>query len=304
MGAQGRVVLITGSKGLIGRRLQSHLARAGWTAWEYDVAFEQDDPRCGDVRDIDTLARRMDGVVGVIHLAAVSRVCTGQINPSLCWATNVEGTKNVLAAASSVRSVRWVVFSSSREVYGEQRELPVGENCPHLPINHYAVAKSTAERLFYSQAENRRPAFAILRLSNVYGSAEDYPDRVVPAFVTAALRGTILRVQGPDNIFDFTHVDDVCRAVVLVAEALDCGRIGAEELNIGTSIGTSLNELAEYAMLLARGPRPRIVIEPSRSYDVKRYIADISRVVDTLQWEPRIFIKEGMRLLAEEYSGF
>ena len=95
----------------------------------------------GDVRDPRQVHAAVDGCGGVIHLAAVSRVATAQRDPGLCEATNVGGLSNVLQAAASSSRQPWVVFASSREVYGQPEQLPVREDSPLQPMNVYRVRR-------------------------------------------------------------------------------------------------------------------------------------------------------------------
>ena len=176
-------ILVTGSAGLIGSALSSALLRG-------DVSVIGLDLRAGaqlrlDVRELSSRISELNDVSGIVHLAAVSRVIHGEQNPALCRSVNIEGTRAVLEVAARLPLRPWVILASSREVYGEQRELPVREDAKLQPVNVYARSKVQAEQsVWQARAEGLRAC--IVRFSSVYGSVHDYPDRVVPAFAIAA----------------------------------------------------------------------------------------------------------------------
>lgn len=288
-------ILITGARGLVGTALTVALQSQGARVRALDLAADGDDH--GDVRDPTALARAVDGCDGVVHLAAVSRVVWGEREPERCHATNVEGTHHVLAAALATRSRPWVLFASSREVYGHADTLPVDEDAPMRPMNVYGRSKVAAEALTLD-ARARGLTTAVARLSNVYGRARDHVDRVVPAFVRAAARGEPLRVEGPDHLFDFTFVDDVARGLVAMVHRL-AARETLPPIHFVSGEGTTLGALADLAVTLAGSPSA-ITVAPSRSYDVARFRGDPSRARAVLGWAPRVSLREGVARLLDE----
>ncbi|MCA9690986.1 MAG: NAD-dependent epimerase/dehydratase family protein, partial [Myxococcales bacterium] len=228
---------------------------------------------------------------GIVHLAAVSRVVWGERDPANCRATNVGGTYNVIDAALSSPRRPWIVFASSREVYGEPAALPVREDAPLCPINLYGETKVAGERL----VDDARAAglnTSVVRLSNVYGSIDDHGDRVVPAFVRRAVEGKPLRIDGPDHTFDFTHVDDTVRGISAVIDGLVAGQ-RLPPIHLLTGVPTTLGELAAVAVDLAASRSP-LVHAPPRSYDVARFYGDPSRARALLGWQPRVQLREGI----------
>ena len=120
-------ILITGSRGLIGTEMMQCLANAGHRPVAFDIAYEPGTPGHGDIRNVDQLRQAMAGCDGVLSLAAVSRVIDGERNPELCWDVNVNGIEAVLRVAleQPADGRPWVVYASSREVYGDSATLPV-----------------------------------------------------------------------------------------------------------------------------------------------------------------------------------
>ena len=131
----------------------------------------------------------------------------------------------------------------------------------------YERSKVEGERLVEAaRAEGRRAA--TVRLSNIYGSAHDHADRVIPAFLRAVVSGTPLRVDGAQCTFDFTHIDDTIRGMVAVADRLAKGQ-ELPPVHLVAGRPTALGGLAGLAVALAGG-RASIIETPPRSFDVAR----------------------------------
>ncbi|NJO33035.1 MAG: SDR family oxidoreductase, partial [Rhodospirillales bacterium] len=216
-------VLVTGGLGLVGTALVDRLRRNGTEVRVADVRVPPGGNGFGDVVDALRLARLAQGCTGIVHLAAVSRVLWGERDPDLCWQVNVQGTSNVLRVALLTDARPWVLFSSSREVYGEPESLPVSEDHPLRPINTYGRAKAEGERLVEA-ARHYGLRAAIVRFSNVFGSVDDHADRVVPAFARAAALGQPLTVNGWEHTFDFTPLADTVEGLLRLIELLDAER--------------------------------------------------------------------------------
>lgn len=290
-------ILITGSCGLIGRAATTSLRAAGFEVRGFDP-LAPDVAQRGDVRDASALRAAVASCGGVLHLGAVSRVVWGERDPAQCLATNVDGTRNVLAAAAAAPARPWVLVASSREVYGQADALPVAEDAPRRPMNVYARSKREAENLAFAAVRDGVRA-AVVRLSNVYGCARDHRDRVVPAFVRAAARGAPLRVEGAERLYDFTHVDDVARGLAALAERLDGGAELPPPIHFVSGEGTTLGELAALAVALA-GAQSEVTEAPPRAYDVARFRGDPARAATLLGWRARVPLRDGVaRLLAD-----
>ena len=162
-----------------------------------------------DIRDFTPLLEAVQGVDVIYHLGAQSSVMQAITDIDYSFTSNVVGTYNVLKAASKAKVSR-VVFSSSREVYGEPNYLPVDEEHPTTGKNSYGASKVAAEE--YCRVFNNHFGLktVILRLANVYG-ARDY-DRVIPIWLEQAYRGKNITVYGGTQIIDFIWIDLVVEA--------------------------------------------------------------------------------------------
>lgn len=281
------MILITGSSGLIGRAVRERLEMSSLAVRTFDICENSGD----DSRDRTALEQAMQGVTGLVHLAAISRVVWAQDNPALCNAVNVEALRNMLDIAASMPVRPWIIFASSREVYGDAQALPVREDAPLMPLNVYARSKVAGEMLM-AEARHAGLLANVLRFSNVYGCTHDHVDRVVTAFARTAAMGGTLRLDGADNMFDFTHVDDAANGLYRTVLATLAGE-ALPPIHFLTGRGTTLGELAELAIGCARAPVD-IRLAPPRTYDVARFVGDPTRAAVELGWRPSISIENGM----------
>ncbi|MDF2234811.1 NAD-dependent epimerase/dehydratase family protein [Albimonas sp. CAU 1670] len=271
------MILVTGASGLIGRHLCARFERAGIAFRPFDHARTPEE----DIRDPDRFAQALEGATGVVHLAAVSRVVWGERDPDLCWRTNVVPLET-LREGGLARSGRFMVFASSREVYGEQETLPVPEHAPFAPMNVYARSKVAGEGVVQALRDEGMVA-NICRFSSVFGCPQDHPDRVVPAFAAAAARGGVIRMEGRGNTFDFTAVEDAVDGLFRLVEASARGE-RLPPLHFVSGRGTTLEDLARSVSRHA-APGLEIVDAPARNFDVGRFVGDPSRALQELGWK-------------------
>jgi nucleoside-diphosphate-sugar epimerase len=241
------------------------------------------------VRDVD----------GIVHLAAVSRVVAAERDPELCQGTNVGVLKRMIALMAARSAKPWLIFASSREVYGEAATMPVHEGAPLQPVNTYARSKVEGERLV-EEAVGAGMTASTCRFSSVYGDVNDYPDRVAMAFAGAAARGGVMRVEGEAHTFDFTHVDDAAAGLFRLVEVTSAD--GSQPaIHFASGVGTTLLDLARMASEYALQP---VSIEEAapRSFDVSRFIGDPSRAEQLLGWRATMELRSGMRTLIQDLA--
>jgi len=290
-------ILVTGSSGLVGTALRSALQAKGIDVEGIDLRGTG--PDAGDVRELARVQRAVRHCDGIVHLAAVSRVLWGERDPELCWATNVGGLDNVLQATAQQRRQPWVIFASSREVYGQPDKLPATEDTPLQPVNIYGRSKVEGERLI-GVARDQGLRAMVIRLSNVYGSTDDHADRVVPAFARAAVLGNPLRVDGANHTFDFTHIDDVTRGIFALITSLIEGGKASPPIHFVSGQPTTLGDLA--GMAIGATPSGSLIQHaPPRSFDVARFWGSPARARSLLGWTPQIPLKEGLTRLINDF---
>lgn len=290
-------ILITGSCGLVGTALRAVLERAGITVHGLDIRAVGTE--LGDVRQLERVGSAVEHCDGVVHLAAVSRVVWGERDPEGCWATNVGGLRNVIEAAHQQRTPPWLIFASSREVYGQPESLPATEDSPLRPVNVYGRTKVEGERLI-EVARRTGVRASTIRLSNVYGSTRDHADRVVPAFARAAVLGQPLRIDGAEHTFDFTHIDDTTRGVLALVEHLMAGADVPAPIHFLTGVPTTLRELASMAVDIADGGSPFQHAAP-RAFDVSTFYGTPERARNILGWSPHVTLQAGLARLIRDF---
>ena len=288
------LILVTGFHGLIGNELTTALTKSGYPVRGLDLRACGDSR--GDIRNRADVDRALCGCAGVIHLAAISRVIDGERDPAICWGTNVDGTRNVLDAALSQSTPPWVIYASSREVYGQPSSMPVKDDAPRTPVNIYGRSKVAAEDLTSACALQT----AIVRFSNVYGCIKDHADRVVPAFARQAAEGRSLRVDGSAHTFDFTHLSDTVRGILAVVKRLEQGD-ELPPLHFLTGTPTNLGQLAAMAVEFA-GSTSTIHEAPPRSYDVDSFYGDTTRTTKLLGWRAEVTIRDGLARLIRDFQ--
>jgi UDP-glucose 4-epimerase len=293
-------ILLTGSEGLIGKTLKTVLSNHGFQIVGFDHKFPATHQEYGNILEPTSVEESISGCEGVVHLAAVSRVIWGEQNPTLCWKTNFEGTQNILNSAFNSLKRPWILYASSREVYGNQNILPVREDAILNPINIYGESKAAAEAIILS-ARTSGLNTSIVRFSNVYGSIFDHHDRVIPAFCLAAATNRPLYVEGSQNTFDFTHVTDVVAGIFKIIEQLSRNERNIPPLHFTTGRETSLREAAEIANE-AGGQKSKIIEAPRRTFDVSNFCGDATQTMKILGWHPKITLEEGILELTSSFK--
>ncbi len=282
-------VLVTGGAGFIGLHLVARLIERGASVVILDnmkrasrasVAPHERSGRVrvieGDIRSFEAVAIAVRGCDTVFHLAAQSNVMGAIDDPDYSITTNVLGTFNVLRAAADA-GVRKVVFTSSREVYGDPTSLPVDESAPLLAKNPYGASKVAGEAYCRTFANTRGLSVHVVRLANVYGPGDS--GRVIPLWIMAARSGANLQVYGGEQVIDFLWVGTAVDALLFAAKAGLPGPV-----NIGSGVGTKILDLAE-RVLAATGSKSNVVRTPAREIEVAKFIADV-RLMRSLGLSP------------------
>jgi UDP-glucose 4-epimerase len=297
-------MLVTGGAGFIGSHLVESLLELGHSIRILDnfstgrrenlAPFEgRIDLYVGDIREIDTVRRAVEGVDVVFHEAALASVPRSVDDPVTSNQVNVAGTLNVLVAARDA-GVKRLVYASSSSIYGDSPELPKHEEMPPAPESPYAVGKLAGEyycRVFSSLYGLECVA---LRYFNVFGPRQDPNSQyaaVVPIFTTALLNGRRCLIHGDgEQSRDFTYVSNVVDANLLASEAEG---VAGTVMNIACGDTVTVNTLHERLMALTGADRPP-EHGPERTGDVKHSFADVSRAKRLLGFDPKVGFEEGL----------
>ncbi len=311
--------LITGGAGFIG----SHVARR-FIAAGYELQVLDDlstgrrenlpaDTPLHEMRVQSADAARLvheGGFDLLAHLAAQTDVRRSLADPVADFQTNVAGTVNLLEAVRSLpaqRRPRVVFASTGGALYGDAREYPTPESAPTDPEAPYGVAKLTAEYYLAYYARVWGLETVVLRFANVYGPRQDPGGEagVVAIFCNRLREGRPLTVYGTGRqTRDYVFVEDVASALFVAARRAlpPAGRVQARAYNIGTSVETSVIELAERLSAIA-GVTPHIEFAPARQGESERSVLDVARAARELEWTPTTSLDDGLRATYEWIAG-
>ncbi len=309
----GRRVLVTGGAGFIGsnfvhRLLAKHpdahvvvldaLTYAGRRENLHGLRDTQLTFVHGDIRDPEAVAMAMAGCDYVLNFAAESHVDRSIETPGEFIQTDVYGVF-VLAEEARRVGVKRFIQVSTDEVYGEVLEGHSTEDWALNPRSPYAASKAGGDRLAYAYWCTYGLPVVVTRCSNNYGPRQ-YPEKLVPLFVTNAIDGEALPVYGNGkNTRDWLHVDDHCDALLTLLEFPgiegETFNIGAQhELDVLTITGTLLELVGKPASLIR-------YVEDRPGHD-RRYAVDSSKLTRVTGWTPKIAFKDGIRQTVEWFQ--
>lgn len=274
-------VLVTGGAGFIGSHIVEHYqGRADVrvldnlrSGFRHNLAGRDVEWVEGSITDRATVARALQGVDIVYHLAAMISVPESMSEPLECNALNVIGTLTVLEEAQKAGATK-LVLSSSAAIYGDNPEVPKREAMVPEPKSPYAITKLDGEYYCRMFAAEGRLQTACLRYFNVFGPRQDPGSQyaaAIPIFIFKALRNEPITIFGDgEQTRDFVYVKDVAAANAWAGE--NAAATGVYNVGYGRRI--TVNELAGKIIALT-GSRSEIQHLPERSGDVKHSLAAV-----------------------------
>lgn len=319
MPAHHDLVAVTGAEGFIGSHLvealvaRGHRVRAmvqynSFSSWGWLETLDPEvmgsvDVVLGDVRDAGSVSGFMDGVQTVYHLAALIAIPYSYLAPRSYLDTNAGGTLNVLEAARMLGTER-VVHTSTSEVYGTARAVPITEAHPLQAQSPYAASKVAADKLAASYHLSFALPVVTLRPFNTFGPRQS-ARAVIPTIITQiAAGGRRIHVGSLAPTRDFTFVADTAAAFVAVGTA-PADRVVGRTLNAGTGVEISIGELAR-TLAETMGEDVDFVSDDDRvrpeASEVMRLIADASELCGATGWRARTTLADGLQAAAEWFQ--
>lgn len=257
----------------------------------------------GDIVDFDDVRRHMEGSEIVIHLAAIAGIDTVIKSPVATMQVNMQGTANMLKAASELNSLERFIDFSTSEVFGSYAfRSEEGDTTSLGAVGNarwtYAVSKLAGEHLTYSYFKEKGLPALTIRPFNIYGPGQ-VGEGAVHHFVARALKGEDLVIRGNgDQIRSWCYVDDIVDGVLL---ALENENAVGESFNIGNPRGT----VTIYGLALAINrvtySKSRIVFTQRDQVDVELRIPNIDKAKSILGFQPKIDLEEGLKKTADWY---
>jgi UDP-glucose 4-epimerase len=302
-------VLVTGGAGFIGSHVVDSLVQEGYEVRVLDnlttgkleniqghLSSDKIELVKGDIRDLSTVKESLENIDAVIHFAALVSVPLSIKNPNLTFDINLLGSLNLLRS-SVEKNINRFVFISSCAVCGDPKLLPVTEETPTNPISPYAESKLIGERYCQGFSERDLLRTVILRFFNVYGPRQGMNDYsgVITRFVNLANNKSSLTIYGDGlQTRDFVNVADIAEAVLSSIKSSCASGV----FNVGSGKPTSINELAQTILQLT-GADVEIRHKECRDGDIRDSYADISKARKFLGFEPKVSLKEGLKILLD-----
>ena len=308
-------VLVTGGAGFIPSNLIRHLL----AHTEHDVisldaltyagnlenlADVMSHPRLefvhGDIRDAGLVDEIVGGVDVIVNAAAESHVEKSiREGASEFVTTNVEGTQILLDAIRETPVERFLLVSSS-EVYGTAERDPMDEEHPLNPRSPYAATKAGGDRLAYSYFVTYGLPIVIVRPFNNYGPRQ-HPEKVIPRFITQALRDESLTVHGDGHASrDWLYVDDDAEAIEAIIAA-DVDAVAGEVVNVATGVDISVSDIADSVLDVLGRPASLKEHVDERPGQVDRHIGSTGKAEQLTGWRARTSFEDGLERTVEWY---
>jgi NAD dependent epimerase/dehydratase len=303
-----RPVLVTGAGGFIGSHLVEALLNQGASVRAFvrynsrgdvgllsllpDSSYAALEIVAGDLRDPYAVAQACQGVTHVFHLGALIAIPYSYLHPREVVETNVLGTLNVLMAARETKVER-VVHTSTSEVYGTARTVPISEDHPLQGQSPYSASKIGADKLVESfYCSYGLPAVTV-RPFNTYGPRQS-ARAVIPTIITQALARDQIRLGDLTPRRDLTYVEDTVAGFVAAGEASD---VAGQTINLGSDQEISIGDLAQKIIALV-GRSVEIVMDEQRlrpkQSEVRRLWSDNRKARELLGWQPRTSLDDGL----------
>ena len=312
-------ILVTGADGFIGSHLTEALVRSGhdvrafvlynsFNSWGWLDHAERSvrddlDVFAGDIRDPHGVKESMKGCDVVLHLAALIAIPYSYHSPDTYIDTNVKGTLNVLQAARELGGVK-VIHTSTSEVYGTARFVPITEEHPLQGQSPYSASKIGADQLAYSFFASFGLPVTIVRPFNTYGPRQS-ARAVIPTIITQIASGQRrIKLGAVHPTRDFNFVLDSVAGFILAANS-DAG-IG-EVVNFGSNYEISIGDTAR---LIAETMGAEIEIDTDdkrlrpKDSEVERLWADNAKAKRLFGWEPAYGGRDGFKRGLAETAGW
>jgi dTDP-glucose 4,6-dehydratase len=310
MNWKSKSILITGAGGFVGSHLTEQMvehcahvrafvrynSRGDWGMLKLLPRHKLNEIEvfAGDLRDSHAVRRAAQKTEIIFHLGSLIAIPYSYIHPRDTIETNVIGALNVMSAASEV-GVERVIHTSTSEVYGTARYVPIDEKHPLQGQSPYSASKIGADMVAESFYRSFNLPVATIRPFNTFGPRQS-ARAVIPTIIIQALAPVSEILLGSIHpTRDYTYVDDIVNGFIKITEAQDA--IG-ETINIGSGFDISIGDIAKRIMAILGINKPISLdgkrVRPLNS-EVERLRCDNTKAKQLLGWEPRISFDEGLK---------
>lgn len=310
-----RKVAVTGADGFIGSHLVELLLEDGcevralsqynsfnnW-GWLEDIAPRKNlDVWSGDVRDPEFCRNFIEEADTVFHLAALIAIPYSYIAPDSYVDTNIKGTLNICQAVKDHGDQKLLVTSTS-EVYGTARYVPIDENHPRQPQSPYSATKIGADAIALSFFNAFDLDVTVVRPFNTYGPRQS-ARAIIPTIITQIASGMReIKVGDLSPTRDFNYVTDTCQGFIDIAKAKETKGL---EINIATGREATMMEVFDTIARIMKADvkwvRDEQRIRPAKS-EVFRLLGDNKRITSLTDWSPKVSLEEGLEKTVKWFS--
>lgn len=317
MKLQKNKILVTGAEGFIGSHLVEHLVKNnynvralihynfinswGWLDELSEEILDKVEVISGDIRDRSLIESIMMDCEKVFHLAALIGIPYSYFAPQSYVETNIMGTLNILENAKKLKT-RKVLITSTSEVYGSAKYVPIDENHPSQGQSPYSASKIGADKLAESFYRSFNLPICIVRPFNTYGPRQS-ARAIIPTIITQILSGEKRIFLGNLNAKrDLNFVKDVVNGFV---EISNCKLAIGEEINIASETEISMMELANKILGILDSDA-KIVSKKNRlrpkNSEVHRLLGSSQKLRRITKWKPKVNIDKGLKETIEWFK--
>ena len=273
-------ILITGATGFVGSHLTELCVKKGFEV----IAFDRYNPNYnlgwlekskykddidfvfGDIRDYDSVLKTMKGCKIVFHLAALIGIPYSYLSPLAYLKTNVEGTYNILESSKQL-DIEQIIITSTSEVYGTAKYIPIDEKHPISAQSPYSASKISADHLALSYYNSFQLPIKIIRPFNIYGPRQS-SRAIIPSIINQALNNKKeIKLGNVEPSRDFTYVTDTCNAFL---DILKIKNFFGNTFSINHSVEIGSFDEASFSVMMVKTP---ILFGITRSYSIALVIA-------------------------------
>jgi len=315
---KNRNVLITGFEGFLGSNLTKMLLSYNANIVGIDIKtnrkhtiltkddYKKIDVIQGDIsnyRLIDNIFKKHE-IHTVFHLAAEAIVGECNQNPLKAFASNIQGSWNVLEASRNNRTIKAIVCASSDKAYGSHEKLPYTEEASLIGNHPYDVSKSCADLIAYTYYHTYKLPVAVTRCGNIYGPGDFNFSRIVPDAMRCAASGETLLLRSDGKFTrDYVYVDDVVNGYIMLAEQLQKKKLAGEAFNFSDENPMAVLDLIRMIKKLSN-KRLNYKILNKAKCEIKHQYLDSRKARKTLGWKPNVSLENGMKTAISWYCNY
>lgn len=305
-------VLITGADGFIGSHLTELLISKGYNVralsqynsfnhWGWIEEIRQSpnlEIVTGDIRDPHYCKRIVEGTDIIFHLAALIAIPYSYVAPDSYVDTNIKGTLNICQASKEFGGIR-IIHTSTSEVYGTAKYIPIDENHPKQPQSPYSASKIGADMMALSFYNSFSVPVTIARPFNTYGPRQSARAIIPTIIIQIAQMARELKLGDLKPTRDFNFVTDTCEGFLAIAE---CDETIGKEINISSNSEVSVEQILEIIQDMLHTDIPvssdKQRCRPENS-EVFRLYGDNTLIKKLTNWNPKVTLREGLEKTIE-----